>query len=92
MHVCVMVVHGRLLANTPGTISTWNTCKALLRLYPWAKWPVLSCTCIPVCLQAAATPPDEWLFRNVYMKPDNVLLRTVEGEFVQPAYDPTYAS
>eukprot|EP00775_Hariotina_reticulata_P002374 gene2374-2679_t len=41
--------------------------------------------------KAAAVPPDSWLWKNVYMKPDNVLLRTVEGQRVKPEYDPTYS-
>eukprot|EP00882_Tetradesmus_deserticola_P002423 GHRQ01002584.1.p1 GENE.GHRQ01002584.1~~GHRQ01002584.1.p1 ORF type:complete len:437 (+),score=173.61 GHRQ01002584.1:131-1312(+) len=42
--------------------------------------------------KAAAVPPNEWLWRNVYMQPDHAHMRTVEGTYVKPAYDPTYAS
>jgi hypothetical protein len=48
---------------------------------------VLSCL-----LQAAAIPPTEWLWRNVYVQPDHMDMRTVQGTYVQPAYDPTYSS
>jgi hypothetical protein len=43
-------------------------------------------------LQAAATPPDSWLWRNVYVDSSNVALRTVEGNLIKPVYDPTYAN
>ncbi|WIA18263.1 hypothetical protein OEZ85_009731 [Tetradesmus obliquus] len=42
--------------------------------------------------KAAATPPNEWLWRNVYVAPANMDMRTVEGTYVQPTYDPTYSS
>jgi hypothetical protein len=42
--------------------------------------------------QSAPTPPDNWLWRNVYMDNANVELRTVAGELVHPIYDPSYAS
>jgi hypothetical protein len=45
-----------------------------------------------VSLQAAATPPDSWLWKNVYVDSTNTLLRTVEGTLVQPLYDPSYAN
>eukprot|EP00879_Flechtneria_rotunda_P001346 GHRR01001496.1.p1 GENE.GHRR01001496.1~~GHRR01001496.1.p1 ORF type:complete len:396 (+),score=102.09 GHRR01001496.1:125-1312(+) len=42
--------------------------------------------------KAAATPPTEWLWRNVYVNPENCKLRTIEGTLVQPQYDPAYSS
>lgn len=42
--------------------------------------------------QAAAIPPAEWLWRNVYVHPENMDMRTVQGSYVQPTYDPTYSS
>jgi len=32
------------------------------------------------------------LWKNVYVDNNNMLMRTVEGNLVQPAYDPTYSS
>jgi hypothetical protein len=53
----------------------------------------MKCTCVYVCvLQAAQTPPDAWLWRNVYVDSSNVRLRDIEGDLVQPKYDPTYSS
>jgi hypothetical protein len=49
--------------------------------------------CVLLCfLQAAAIPPNEWLWRNVYVQPDHMDMRTVEGTYVQPTYDPSYSS
>eukprot|EP00878_Enallax_costatus_P014023 GHUV01014665.1.p1 GENE.GHUV01014665.1~~GHUV01014665.1.p1 ORF type:complete len:357 (+),score=98.97 GHUV01014665.1:412-1482(+) len=42
--------------------------------------------------KAAATPPDDWLYKNIYVKNDNIRLRDVQGRLVQPHYDPTYSS
>lgn len=53
----------------------------------------MKCTCVYVCaLQAAQTPPDAWLWRNVYVDSSNVRLRDIEGDLIQPKYDPTYSS
>lgn len=43
-------------------------------------------------MQAAAAPPNEWLWRNVYVDNANVALRNVDGGYVTPTYDPSYAS
>ena len=49
--------------------------------------------CTPAAVtQAAQTPPDSWLWKNVYVDSTNVRLRNVEGALVQPQYDPTYSS
>lgn len=42
--------------------------------------------------KAAPAPPDHWLYRNVYEAPANCILRTVDGEYKQPEYDPAYKS
>lgn len=59
---------------------------ATLHLVPHSDHAALA------CVQAAATPPNEWLWRNVYVAPANMDMRTVEGTYVQPTYDPTYSS
>lgn len=33
-----------------------------------------------------------WQWRNVYKEPLGIKLRTTTGDYVTPAYDPTYAS
>jgi len=59
---------------------------------PWSRHRLISKVEFSLwCVQAAAVPPDTWLWKNVYMAPDNVLLRTVEGQRVKPEYDPTYS-
>ncbi len=42
--------------------------------------------------KAAPAPPDHWLYRNVYEAPANCTLRTVDGEYKTPEYDPAYKS
>jgi TPP-dependent pyruvate/acetoin dehydrogenase alpha subunit len=42
--------------------------------------------------KSAQTPPDDWLWRNVYVAAENTALRAVDGSMVTPKYDPTYAS
>lgn len=40
--------------------------------------------------KAAPIPPDHWLWKNVYCAPENTSLRTVQGTFRTPDYDPEY--
>lgn len=40
--------------------------------------------------KAAPIPPDHWLWKNVYAAPENTSLRTVQGTFRTPDYDPDY--
>jgi pyruvate dehydrogenase E1 component alpha subunit len=40
--------------------------------------------------KAAPIPPDHWLWKNVYSAPENTSLRTVQGTFRTPDYDPEY--
>lgn len=45
-----------------------------------------------IAVQAAAIPPTDWLFKNIYVKNDNVRVRDVQGKMISPHYDPTYSS
>jgi pyruvate dehydrogenase E1 component alpha subunit len=42
--------------------------------------------------KAASVPPAHWLWKNVYVAPDNASLRDVRGGYVAPNYDPAYAN
>ena len=40
--------------------------------------------------KASPTPPDHWLWKNVYKDASNVALRNIDGSPVTPVYDPDY--
>jgi len=40
--------------------------------------------------KASPTPPDHWLWKNVYKNADHVALRNIDGSPVTPVYDPDY--
>lgn len=46
----------------------------------------------PCPTQAAQPPPDEWAWRNVYVEPQGIELRAVDGSYHESKYDPTYSS
>ena len=42
--------------------------------------------------KAAAVPPSHWLWKNVYVAPENASLRDIRGGYVAPNYDPKYVN